>query len=222
MTYLFILLLTDIQFSTILTTLVSIFIAILTYVIAPYVTEHAKKIFGKKEDTTKDAVLLELEACKIVYDKLDSIKNSVNCDKIWIEQFHNGSNYLYNAKSMQKFSMKFESADVGIVKTQEMYQNIPIHLYYRYISEIVKNTFLFIDFQNADSPKYDMDALINIYPIKTMYSFPIYSIDDKLLGILGIEFITHHKELERQQLEYILGDVGAIGGILVNYLLKNK
>jgi hypothetical protein len=214
------LILTPELITTVIATLGTVVVSILTYVIAPYIVEHAKKRFSSNSNDDVDIVIKELEGSKVVYDKLESIKNIVNCDKIWIAQFHNGANYLYNAKSMQKFSVKFETCDVGVAQTKEFYQNLPIHLYYRFISAIVENSFLFIDFQDTDAPKYDMDRLRDFYPIKSMYAFPIYSIDDKLIGLLVLEYVNNHSILERKQLDYLLGDIGALGSIIVNNILK--
>lgn len=196
-----------------ITSIISIFV---TYIVAPYISEHAKKLFNKSPDKVKD----ELLGAEKVYNKLTTIMSDVGCDKIWIKQFHNGANFLYNSKSMQKFSMIFEQTNCGIQKTQEGYQNIPIHLYYKYITQVINNSFLAIDFTRLETPKYDMEGLSQIYGIKTLYSFPIYSIDDNLLGILGLEFINNSKELSQTEIHDLLGDAGSIGGILQTSILK--
>ena len=197
-----------------ITSIISIFV---TYIVAPYISEHAKKLFSKSPDKVK----VELLGAGKVYNKLTSIMTNVDCDKIWIKQFHNGANFLYNSKSMKKFSMTYEQSNCGIQPTREGWQNVPIHLYYKYITEVINNSFLSIDFTRLETPKYDMEGLSQIYGIKTLYSFPIYSIDDELLGILGLEFINSTKELNQETIHDLLSDTGAIGGILVNELLKN-
>jgi len=210
--FLFLTILSEAQFSTLITSIVTILVTLITYIIAPYAIEHAKKYISKPNEI--DAIRQELNIKKPVHDKLESIKTIVNCDKIWIANFHNGGNYLNSARSMKKFTMNYEICNADIVKTSDYFKETHIHLYYKFISKIFESSHLFIDFLNMESQRYELDVLDKFYPIKTAYVFPIYSIDDKILGMMAIEFINEHKVLERNQLEYILGDVGSIGAHL--------
>ena len=67
-----------------------------------------------------------------------------------------------------------------------------------------------------ESPKYDMGVISYLYGIKKLYSFPIYSVDDILLGILGVEFIETPTEMNQDMVQDLIGDAGALGVLLSN------
>lgn len=192
--------------------LTSIFVACVTYIVSPYISEHAKKLFNKVPDKVK----IGTEEAGRIYNKLDIISNRIGCDKIWISEFHNGGNSLYNAKSIKKFTMMYEHCNCSIPSTKEFFKDEPIQRYYSYINQIINEPFLSIDFTRLESPKYDMGVISYLYGIKKLYSFPIYSVDDILLGILGVEFIETPTEMNQDMVQDLIGDAGALGVLLSN------
>jgi hypothetical protein len=71
--------------------------------------------------------------------KLDAIKEEFKADRIWITQFHNGGNFYPTGKSMAKFSVIYETVNIGVGSIQNMFQNIQVNLFSKSINELLEN-----------------------------------------------------------------------------------
>jgi hypothetical protein len=117
-----------------ITTFTTIVVALITAVVGPIAVEWAKKKFNKKPKTTPmhDA----LEVSNLINDQLDILKEEIQCDRIWIAQFHNGGYFYPTGRSIQKFSIFYEKLSIGTPPIQQTYQNIPVSLFPRALSKI--------------------------------------------------------------------------------------
>ena len=105
---------------------VAIISALLTAVIGPIAVKIVQNRIDKKN---KDTLNEALKENTIVSEKLEKIRETHNADRAWIMQFHNGGNFYPSGKSIQKFSMCYESVDRGINSIQSSFQSIPISLF---------------------------------------------------------------------------------------------
>ena len=80
---------------------------------------------NKKRDILKESLVTNT----LVSNKLEEIKDQFKVDRVWLTQFHNGGNFYPSGKSIQKFSMFYETVNPNIDSIQQSFQNIPINIY---------------------------------------------------------------------------------------------
>jgi len=61
--------------------------------------------------------------------QLDIMLDELDCDQIFIAQFHNGGHFYPTGKSIQKFSIFYEVLSPNIESVKNVYQNIPVSLF---------------------------------------------------------------------------------------------
>jgi hypothetical protein len=90
-----------------------IIVAFITGVMGPVTLLYVKNLLDKrkkKPDMLHDA----LKVGELVMSKIEHIRDEINCDRVWVTQFHNGGNFYPTGKSMAKFSMIYEVVSSGI------------------------------------------------------------------------------------------------------------
>ena len=159
----------------------------------------------------------ELKLSNIIQDKLLEIQETYNTDRVWITQFHNGGYFYPTGKSIQKFSMIYEITQPTVSSIQNNFQNIPINLFSKSINHISDEDILRIsDFNNESLPTYGLKYLAQETGCKSSYAFALRTINGKFLGILGIDYTKHKKNLSDNNIEDIQYIVAALGGLLGN------
>ena len=63
----------------------------------------------------------------------------LECDRIWLSQFHNGGNFYPTGKSIQKFSVFYEFVTPGTPSIKSIFQNIPVSLFNQPMSHLYEN-----------------------------------------------------------------------------------
>ena len=115
----------------------TILVAFITAVMGPIALAWAKSKFEKKSDKTPMAEAIE--SSSQVDSQLDSLMEDIDCDRIWIAQFHNGGHFYPTGKSIQKFSIFYEKCKPTVPAIQTTFQNIPVSLFTQILSEIYEN-----------------------------------------------------------------------------------
>ena len=90
-----------------ITMFTTIIVALITAVIGPAVLEWVKTKL-KKEEPKTSSVKEAIDLNELVDKQLDQIQEEIECDRIWIGQFHNGGHFYPTGKSIQKFSIFYE------------------------------------------------------------------------------------------------------------------
>jgi len=186
--------------------------SVITAIVGPVVLQIVKnKTTGKKPDTLKK----ELQLSKIVDEKLLEIQENNGADRVWITQFHNGGYFYPTGKSIQKFSMIYEVCAPGVATIQNNFQNIPINLFNRSINYVMEEDVMCIpDFKDETKPSYGLKYLAQETGCKSAYGFALRTIDGKFVGMLGIDYVKHKKQLTQHQLDEILYVAAALGGLI--------
>ena len=70
-----------------------------------------------------------LKVSELITTKIDHIKEEFKADRVWVTQFHNGGHFYPTGKSMAKFSVIYESVNIGVGSIQSGFQNIPVNLF---------------------------------------------------------------------------------------------
>jgi hypothetical protein len=197
----------------------TIIVALITAVVGPIVVNWVKL---KMEKPDKNTPMREaLEASTLVDNQLENILHELDCDRVWLQQFHNGGHFYPTGKSIQKFSIFYEKATPDLPHLQHTFQNIPVSLFPRVLSKIYKDTELAIDDISIADDTYGLEYMTTQFGTKSICMLGLYSLDDHLIGVLGISFKNSHK-LKRDEWILVRQKAGVIGTLLSEYLYTNN
>jgi hypothetical protein len=197
--------------------LIPIVIALITSVFGPVLLEWAKAKFKKKSaDPMPDAIKYNEQ----IEHQLDLILNELECDQIFIAQFHNGGHFYPTGKSIQKFSIFYEVLNPNIESVKNVYQNIPVSLFNKPLSELYEHGEVIIEDAEATN-----SYLLNTTTggkCKSIYLLSLTDLDGRIIGVMGIHYIEKKHKIVKDEWIFIRQKVGAIGNIISNYLHSKK
>jgi hypothetical protein len=198
--------------------LVPIIIALITSVVGPTLVEWVKKQRDPKpKDPLKDAI----DHNDIIEQQLDVILKELNCDQIYIAQFHNGGHFYPTGKSIQKFSIFHEVTTPGSPSMKGTFQNIPVSLFSKPLSILYdQGEILVKEASNID--EMGLAAFCPDVKYKSIYILSIQDLDGRILGVMGIYYIEKQHTLTKDEWIFIRQKLGAIGSIMSNYLHNKK
>ena len=199
--------------------MVEVTIAFITGVISPVTIFLVKNWVEKKKVGKPDMVAEVLQLSELVTKKIDEIREDNNVDRVWVTQFHNGGHFYPTGKSIAKFSIIYETVAIGASSIQHSLQNIPVNLFSKSLNELVKNDIIKIpDFKDDTIPTYGLKYIAEENGCKSGYLFAIKSIDDRFIGVLGIDYTKRKVSLEDNAINEIMRQVSSLGGVLMNHL----
>ena len=197
--------------------MIEITIAFLTGVLGPVSLLYIKHILNKKKNT--DIVAEALEMGEVVTNKIEDIKNGIKADRVWVTQFHNGGHFYPTGKSITKFSVIYESVNLGVDSIQSNFQNIPVNLFSKSLNELAKNDLIEIpDYKDVEVATYGLRYAAEETGCKSGYLFAIKSIEGKFIGVLGLDYTKKKVKLDHDTTNGVMVDVSSIGGVLMNHL----
>ena len=197
----------------------TIIVALITAVIGPLLlTWFKNKIENKsKPSSVKEAIDLN----ELVDNQLDILMEEIECDRIWIGQFHNGGHFYPTGKSIQKFSIFYEKLTPTTGAIQHIFQQIPVSLFPKALSKLYKDGELsVINYENDET--YDLNIFSRDYGTKSFYMIAIDDLNGHFIGLMGIAFNDKEHKLSREEWIFIRQKVGAIGSLLTDYLKIKK
>jgi len=183
---------------------------VLIQIIRHYVEKNKKK-----PDILTDA----LETSEKVIDKLDHIKAEYEADRVWITQFHNGGHYYPTGKSIAKFSLIYETVNIGVGSVQNNFQNIPVNLFSKSINYLLEHDIIEIpDYKDETISTYGLKYIAEDTGCKSGYIFAIKSFDGKFIGSLGMDYTKKKVKLTPEDIHHLFNHATSIGGVLSNHL----
>ena len=198
--------------------IIPVLVAFITAVLGHLAMEWAKAKFKSKPK--KSPIQEALEMNELVDHQLDLILETIGCDRTWIIQFHNGGHFYPTGKSIQKFSMFYEKITPNSSSIQHTFQNIPVSLFPKMLGKIYKDGELAIPNYN-EGETYDLETIAKDLDSKSFYAVGLYSLDDHLIGVMGIAYNKEHK-LTKDEWIFVRQKVGVIGTLLTDYLKTAK
>ena len=115
---------------------------------------HVEKRFISRlnNDPLADAI----QHNEIIEQQLDTILQELDCDQVYIAQFHNGGHFYPTGKSIQKFSVFYEitTPDTNSLKTA--FQNIPVSLFSKQFAVLYEKGEIVVEDMNV-GPSYGLD-----------------------------------------------------------------
>jgi hypothetical protein len=191
---------------------VALISSVSTAIIGPIAVHLVKERLEKKK---KDTFRESLAENNLVVNKIEYIKEIYEADRVWLLQFHNGGNFYPTGKSIQKFSMCYEVVEQGIESIQQNFQNIPISLFSKSINQLLDTNIIAVsDFKDEKIPTYGLKYIAEENGCKSSYIFAIKSIDNKFIGILGVDFVKRKTNLSIEDINELFNEATSIGGVL--------
>ena len=197
--------------------------AFLTGVVGPIlyllISKHLQKQKDKNTDVIKDA----LKSTMIIEEELEQIRDEFNSDRAWISQFHNGGNFYPTGKSIQKFSIFYEVAKKGISSVSHTFNNIPTSLYPKAFDHMLNDEQkgIFIpDYSDTKVATYGLKGAAESVGTKSSYLIPLFTLDEKYIGVLGIDYVTKKKRITKDDWEHLQIKASRIAGFLSSHLEK--
>ena len=197
--------------------LIPVVIALITSVLGPVLLEWVKsKIDKKKTDPLPESIKYNEQ----IEHQLDLMLDELDCDQIFIAQFHNGGHFYPTGKSIQKFSIFYEVLNPNIESVKNIYQNIPVSLFNKPLSELYENGEVIIEDAEATN-----SYLLNTTTggkCKSIYLLALTDLDGRIIGVMGIHYIEKKHKIVKDEWIYIRQKTGAIGNIMSNYLHSKR
>lgn len=195
--------------------LTTILVALITAVFGPILVNWVKLKMENKD--TSHPMRDALETSTLIDTQLEQIMEELECDRIWIAQFHNGGIFYPTGRSIQKFSIFYEKCTPETPNIQNTFQNIPVSLFPRVLSKVYKDNELSLDDVDCTEDTFGLEYLTTQFGTKSICMVGLHSLDNHLIGVLTISFQEKH-HLTKDEWIYIRQKVGVIGTLLSEYL----
>jgi hypothetical protein len=193
-------------------------IAFITGVLGPVIVILVKNYLDKRKKKP-DMVEEALKISELVTHKIDEIREALNADRVWVTQFHNGGHFYPTGKSITKFSVIYESVNTGVNSIQNSFQSIPVHLFSKSMNQLVlADTIEIPDYKDETIATYGLKYVAEENNCKSGYLFAIKTIDDRFIGVLGIDYTKETKKLDNDVINHIMVQSSSLGGVLMNHL----
>lgn len=185
-----------------------------TAIIGPIAVHVIKEMIDKKNK--KDALRDSLKKNALVCNKIEAIKEHLKADRIWVMQFHNGGTFYPTGKSIQKFSMFYESVSQDTPSVQAQFQNIPVSLFSKSINHLLEeDTIVIPDFKDESTATYGLKHIADENGCKSAYLFAVKTIEGKFVGTLGVEYTKKKTNLSQDEINHLLIEATMLGGELM-------
>jgi hypothetical protein len=195
-----------------------VIVAFITGVLGPMSLLYLKNVLNKRK-TKPDMVMETLKVSELITAKIDHIKEEFKADRVWVTQFHNGGHFYPTGKSMAKFSVIYESVNIGVGSIQSGFQNIPVNLFSKSINELLENDVIEIhDFKDETIATYGLKYAAEESGCKSAYLFSVKTIEGKFIGTLGLDFTKRKTKLDMESINHLLVHATSIGGVLMGHL----
>jgi len=197
---------------------VELSIAFVTGVLGPLSVIWLKNFLDKRKKKP-DMVMDTLRVSELVTTRIEHIKEEFKADRVWITQFHNGGNFYPTGKSMAKFSVMYETVDIGVNSIQTNFHNIPVNLFSKSINQLlVKDVIEIPDFKDDNVATYGLEYIAEDTGCRSEYLFSIKTIDGRFIGTLGLDYTKRKTKLDMESINHLQVHASSLGGVLMTHL----
>lgn len=197
--------------------------AFLTGVVGPILYLFVSKYLQKEKDKKRDKVKETIVNTALITEEIEEMREEFESCRVWISQFHNGGNFYPTGKSIQKFSIFYEVTKTGISSVSHTFNNIPTSLYPHAFNHMLngEQKGIFInDFKDPKVATYGLKGAADSVGTKSSYVIPLFTLDEKFIGCLGMDYVSRKKKLTKDQWEHLQIKAGRISGYLSSHLAK--
>ena len=196
--------------------------AFLTGVVGPVLYLIVQKYLQKEKNKNRDVVKENITSVSLISNELEEIREEFKGDRVWIAQFHNGGNFYPTGKSIQKFSIFYEVNKAGVSAIAHTFNNIPCSLYPKTFEHMMEGKGIFInDYSDKKVPTYGLKGAAESVGTKSTYIIPLFTLDEKYIGNIGVDFVSKKKRLTKDEWEHLQIRAGRIAGYISSHLINS-
>jgi hypothetical protein len=196
--------------------------AFLTGVVGPILYLIVQKYLQKEKNKNRDVVKENILSVSLINNELEEIREEFKGDRVWIAQFHNGGSFYPTGKSIQKFSVFYEVVKAGVSSIAHTFNSIPCSLYPKTFEHLMVGEGIFIhDYKDPKVATYGLKGAAESVGTKSTYLVPLFTLDEKYIGNIGVDFVSKKKRLTKEELEHFQNKAGRIAGFLSSYLINS-
>jgi len=196
-------------------------ITFLSGVVIPIVIILIKQRRDKNISERTDKIQEEVKFSTLIDHKLDAIRDDYKTDRVWLCQFHNGGHFYPTGKSIQKFSMFYESVSPYASSIKFQFQNIPINLFSKSINELLTNDYISMgDVVDSGTNDFGLRYIVEGNQTKSLYIVAIRDMEGKFIGMLGMSYTKRKNILTNEELLNFRMEASRMGGELIKHLRK--
>ena len=139
--------------------------------------------------------------------------------------------YLKKEKNKGRDIVKENIASVSLISNEieeirdefkALFKNIPWSLYPRAFEHLMGGNGLFInDYKDPKIATYGLKEAAESVGTKSTYLIPLFTLDEKYIGNIGIDFVSKKKRLTKDEWEHLQIKAGRIAGYLSTSLVNN-
>ena len=139
-----------------------------------------------------------------IYKALESLQCETGAARAYVFEFHNGEHF-FSGRGQQKFSCTYEHVKAGVSAEATFSQGHRISNFNKYIRSLVEHG----KYVSRNVEKIDDEAFKSLLISKgvvALYNVPIKTLNNKIIGILGVEYTSpveefdfggRHKDIDR-------------------------
>ena len=199
--------------------LIELLAAFLTGVVGPILYLIISKYQQVQRDKGRDIIKEAIVDITQINNEIEEIREEFKGDRVWISQFHNGGNFYPTGKSIQKFSIFYEVTKAGVSSVSHTFNNIPCSLYPKTFEYMMGGQGIYInDYSDPKVATYGLKEAAKSVGTKSTYMVPLFTLDEKFLGSIGVDFVTKKKKMNKDDWEHFQIKAGRIAGYLSSYL----
>lgn len=197
----------------------TVLVALITALFGPMAVEYIKVKLEKKDLIEDDPVKKELQQSCIIVEEIESIRQHLNADRVWITIIHNGGHFLHTNKSIQKFSVMHEVSKIGVSSVGMVFKNIPISLFSKSVQQLMEGKI--INIPDVNDPTISTFGLKSAFEsVGTVAAVSKGLVDlssESLIGTIGVDFLQPHK-LTDEELEYFKLRADRMSGYISTFI----
>lgn len=198
----------------------TIIIAIITTVVAPLITLYSKDWIENRRKKKKDVGMeVSVPYYMQIGEEIEKLLKNSKASRVWMLQFHNGGNFYPTGKSIQKFSIFYESVQsTAVSPIQHLYQSIPVSIFFRAFMRAQESGEILIEDRDDDTiATYGLRYAMEQAGTKSAYLFKVETAEGKFAGAIGVDYLDK-TALAEEDLDIIRREVYVISGLLSAYL----
>jgi hypothetical protein len=120
---------------------------------------------------------------------------------------------------MAKFSVMYETVDIGVNSIQTNFHNIPVNLFSKSINQLLLNDVIEIpDFKDDNVATYGLKYIAEDTGCRSEYLFSIKTIDGRFIGTLGLDYTKRKTKLDMESINHLQVHASSLGGVLMTHL----
>jgi hypothetical protein len=166
-----------------------------------------------------DEIIKDIEYGAKINQKLKTLLNEFECDRIIVYEFHNGDYFYHNRRSIQKYSAAYEVVSSGIETISKNYSNVLISAEIEFFNDFINNKIFF--YTDINDIKYPIiKSKYEKLGVKSCYSLPLYDIDSNLFGFVSFHYIKSKQVLSDHDISRMKYSINMLTGYMDKILNK--